>query len=116
MAGPPTSRRESRVPIYACSQTSLLSHYFESRENPNVAPTTSSEPEGPVAVLSGRSACHRRGSSMVIIHDHASSATVKLYDIYDSTKMPRSSSSPVETDCVIRAERSSAAARTLLFE
>ena len=54
---------------------------------------------------------------MVIIHDHACSTTVKLYAIYDSTKMSRSSSTTTpEIDCVTRAERSSAAARTLLFE
>ena len=29
---------------------------------------------------------------MVIIHDHACSTTVKLYGIYDSTKICRSSS------------------------
>jgi len=97
MAGP-TSRRESRASIYACSWTSLLNHYFESREIQIVNPTTSSEPEGPVAVLSGRSACHRRGSRMVIIHDHACSTTVKLYAIYDSTKMSRSSSTTTRGD------------------
>ena len=54
---------------------------------------------------------------MVIIHDHACSTTVKLYGIYDSTKMSRSSSTTIaEIDCVTQAERSSAAARTLLFE
>ena len=34
---------------------------------------------------------------MVIIHDHACSATVKLYAIYDSNKMCRSSST---TTCI----------------
>ena len=32
---------------------------------------------------------------MVTIHDHACSTTVKLYAIYDSTKMSRSSSTTV---------------------
>ena len=35
---------------------------------------------------------------MVIIHDHACSTTVKLYAIYDSTKMPRSSSTTTRGD------------------
>ena len=35
---------------------------------------------------------------MVIIHDHACSTTVKLYGIYDSTKMPRSSSTTTRGD------------------
>ena len=35
---------------------------------------------------------------MAIIHDHACSTTVKLYGIYDSTKMPRSSSTTTRGD------------------
>jgi len=35
---------------------------------------------------------------MVIIHDHACSTTVKLYGIYDSTKMSRSSSTTTRGD------------------
>ena len=35
---------------------------------------------------------------MVIIHDHACSTTVKLYAIYDSTKMSRSSSTTTRGD------------------
>ena len=35
---------------------------------------------------------------MVIIHDHACSTTVKLYGIYDSTNMSRSSSSTTRGD------------------
>ena len=64
----------------------------ECHENPNMDPTTSLEPAGPVAVLSGRSACHRRGSRMVIIHDHACSTRVKLCGIHGSTNMCRFSS------------------------
>ena len=53
---------------------------------------------------------------MVIIHDHACSTTVKLYAIYDSTKTSPPPPPLAEIDCVTQAERSSAAARTLLFE
>ena len=35
---------------------------------------------------------------MVIIHDHACSTTVKLYGIYDSPKLPRSSSTTTRGD------------------
>ena len=35
---------------------------------------------------------------MVIIHDHACSTTVKLYGIYDSIKMSRSSSTTTRGD------------------
>ena len=35
---------------------------------------------------------------MVIIHDHACSTTVKLYGIYDSTKMSLSSSTTTRGD------------------
>ena len=51
-----------------------------------------------MAVLSGQSVRNRRGSRMVTIHDHACSTTVKLYAIYDSTKMSRSSSTTTRGD------------------
>ena len=54
---------------------------------------------------------------MVTIHDHASSTTVMLYGINGSINICRSSPPPLaEIDCVAWVKRSSAAARTLLFE
>ena len=54
---------------------------------------------------------------MVIIHDHACSTTVKLYAIYDSTEMCRSSSTTTRGDRLCHPSRAEQrGARTLLFE